>query len=123
MSKAKESIKWINEISDSGYESLRELGDIALNAWSQALAQQLETYGTLMNSGLEQIERIAKAREYHEVVRNQLELNRKLGETVLDKTRDVVELNRKTGDEIRAWFERGLASANEPFAKAAEKTA
>jgi len=123
MSKAKENMKWINEFGNNGYNNLRELSDITLTAWNRALDQQLETYNSLMDSGLEQIKSLSEATDYQAVVRGQLELGRKLSETVVNKTRETVALNRKTGDEIRAWFESGLASANEQFAKATGKAA
>lgn len=123
MTKARESMKLINEIGSNGYETLRQLSDITLNAWNQAVEQQLEAYSSLMDSGLEQIKRISDAKDYREIVRGQLELSHKLGEAMMRKTRETVALNQKTGTEIRAWFESGLASAGEQFAKAAEKAA
>jgi len=37
MTKAKESIEMMNEINSTGYDSFRQLTDITLKAWNQAM--------------------------------------------------------------------------------------
>jgi len=123
MSKAKESIEMINEFSSNGYDSFRGLSDITLKAWNQAMEKQMDAYSALMNSSLEQIKLISEAKDYHEIVRGQMDLTRKIGEELVNKTREAVELNQKTGEEVRVWFESSLTSVNEQVTKAVEKAA
>lgn len=123
MTKAKESIEMINEFSSNGYDSFRKLSDITLKAWNQAMEKQMDAYSALMNSGLEQIKLVSEAKDYHEVVRGQMDFTRKIGEELVNTTREAVELNQKTGEEVRAWFESSLTSVNEQVTKAVEKAA
>jgi phasin family protein len=123
MTKAKENIEMINEINSKGYDSFRELTDITLKAWNQAMDSQMAAYSSLMNSSMEQIKLVSEAKDYHEVVRSQMDLTRKLGEEMVAKTRDAVELGQKTGEEVRAWFESSLSNVNEQVSKAVEKAA
>ncbi len=123
MTKAKENIELINEINSKGYDSVRQLTDISLKAWNQAMEKQMASYSSLMNSGLEQMKLISEAKDYHEVVRSQMDLTRKIGEEMMTGARDAVELSQKTGEELRAWFEHSLSSVNEQVAKAVEKAA
>jgi phasin family protein len=123
MTKAKESIEMINEINGKGYDSFRQLSDITLNAWNQAIEKQMEAYSSLMNSSLEQIKLVSEAKDYHEVVRGQMDMTRKLGEEVVNNAREAVEMSQKTGEEVRAWFESSLSSVNEQVSKAVEKAA
>jgi phasin family protein len=123
MTKAKENIEMMNEINGKGYDSFRQLTDITLNAWNQAIEKQMETYSSLMNSSLEQIKLVSEAKDYHEVVRGQMDMTRKLGEEMVNNTREAVEMSQKTGEEVRAWFENSLSTVNEQVSKAVEKAA
>jgi phasin family protein len=123
MTKAKENIEMINEINSKGYDSFRQLSDITLKAWNQAVDKQIEAYTSLMNSGLEQIKLVSEAKDYHQVVRGQMDLTRKVGEELVNNTRDAIELSQEAGDEVRAWFESSLNAVNEQVSKAVEKAA
>ncbi|MCU7845716.1 MAG: phasin family protein [Candidatus Thiodiazotropha sp. (ex Monitilora ramsayi)] len=123
MTKAKESIEMINEINSNGYDSFRQLTDITLKAWNQAMDTQMAAYSSLMNTSLEQIKLVSEAKDYHEVVRGQMDMTRKLGEEMVTKTREAVEQSQKTSEEVRAWFESSLSTANEQVTKAVEKAA
>jgi phasin family protein len=123
MTKAKENIEMINEINSKGYDSFRQLTDITLKAWNTAVDKQIAVYTSLMNSSMEQFKLVSKAKDYQEVVRGQMDLTRKVSEEMVNTTRDAVELGQKTGEEVRAWFETSLSSANEQISKAVEKAA
>jgi phasin family protein len=123
MTKAKENIEMMNEFNGKGYDSFRQLTDITLNAWNQAIEKQMDTYSSLMNSSLEQIKLVSEAKDYHEVVRGQMDMARKLGEEMVNNTREAVEMSQKTGEEVRAWFESSLSTVNEQVSKAVEKAA
>ncbi len=123
MTKAKESIEMMNEINSTGYDSFRQLTDITLKAWNQAMEKQMDAYSSLMTSSLEQIKLVSEAKDYHEVVRGQMDLTRKLGEEMVSKTREAVEMGQKTSEEVRAWFESSLATANKQVSKVVEKAA
>jgi phasin family protein len=123
MTKAKQNIDMINEINSKGYDSFRQLSDITLKAWNTAVDKQIEAYTSLMNSSMEQLKLVSEAKDYHEVVRGQMDLTRKLGEEMVSNTRDAVELSQKTGEEVRAWLESSITSVNEQVTKAVEKAA
>lgn len=123
MSKAKEKIEMINEINSKGYDSFLKLSDITLKAWNQVMDKQMEAYASLMNSGLEQVKLISEAKDYHQVIRGQMDFTRKFGEEMVNGTRQAVELGQQTGEELRAWFESGLSSVNEQVSKVVEQAA
>jgi phasin family protein len=123
MTKAKENIEMMNEINSKGYDSFRELTDITLKAWNQAVDSQMAAYSSLMSTSMEQIKLVSEAKDYHEVVRGQMDLTRKMGEEMVAKSREAVELGQKTGEEVRTWFESSLSSVNEQVTKAVEKAA
>lgn len=119
MTKAKENFETINEINNKGYDSYRKLSDITMKAWNQAIDKQIATYTSLMNSGLEQVQLISEAKDYHEVVRGQMDLTRKLGEEMVNNTREAVEMGQQTGEAVRTWFDSTLTTVSEQVAKAA----
>ncbi len=123
MTKAKENIEMMNEINSKGYDSFRQLTDITLNAWNQALDKQIETYSSLLNSSMEQIKLVTEAKDYQEAFRGQMDLTRKIGEELVHSTREAVEQSQKTGEEVRAWFESNLSAVNEQVNKAVAKAA
>ncbi|RLW71271.1 MAG: hypothetical protein B6D71_02955 [gamma proteobacterium symbiont of Stewartia floridana] len=123
MANAKESIEMINEFNTTGYDSFRQLTDISLKTWNQVMEAQMDTVTSLMNTSMEQLKLVSEAKDYHEVVRGQMDLTRKLGEELMTKTRETVEMSQKTGEEVRSWYESNLATANEQISKVAEKAA
>ncbi|MBV2091708.1 MAG: phasin family protein [Candidatus Thiodiazotropha sp. (ex Ctena orbiculata)] len=123
MANAKESIEMINEFNTTGYDSFRQLTDISLKTWNQVMEAQMDTVTSLMNTSMEQLKLVSEAKDYHEVVRGQMDLTRKLGEELMTKTREAVEMSQKTGEEVRSWYEGNLATANEQISKVAEKAA
>jgi phasin family protein len=123
MTKTKENIEMINEFNSKGYDSFRQLADISVQAWNQAMDTQIDAYRGLMNSSLEQIKLVTEAKDYQEVLRGQMDLTRKIGEELVNKSRDAAELGQKTGEAYREWFESSLNSVNEQVAKAVGKTA
>ncbi|MCG7897700.1 MAG: phasin family protein [Candidatus Thiodiazotropha lotti] len=123
MANAKESIEMINEFNTTGYDSFRQLTDISLKTWNQVMEAQINTVSSLMNTSMEQLKLVSEAKDYHEVVRGQMDLTRKLGEELMTKTREAVEMSQKTGEEVRSWYESNLATANEQISKVAEKAA
>jgi hypothetical protein len=42
---------------------------------------------------------------------------------MVSKTREAVEMGQKTSEEVRAWFESSLATANKQVSKVVEKAA
>ncbi|MCG7871273.1 MAG: phasin family protein [Candidatus Thiodiazotropha lotti] len=123
MANAKESIEMINEFNTTGYDSFRQLTDISLKTWNQVMEAQINTVSSLMNTSMEQLKLVSEAKDYHEAVRGQMDLTRKLGEELMTKTREAVEMSQKTGEEVRSWYESNLATANEQISKVAEKAA
>jgi phasin family protein len=123
MANAKESIKMINEFNTTGYESIRQLTDISLKTWNQVMEAQMSTFSSLMTTSMDQLKLVSEAKDYHEIVRGQMDLTHKLSEALMTKTREAVELSQKSGEEVRSWYERNLATANEQISKAAEKAA
>ncbi|MES9940211.1 MAG: TIGR01841 family phasin [Candidatus Thiodiazotropha sp. 6PLUC2] len=123
MANAKESIEMINEFNTTGYDSIRQLTDISLKTWNQVMEAQMNTFNSLMTTSMDQLKLVSEAKDYHEVVRGQMDMTRKLGEEMMNKTREAVEMSQKTGEEVRSWYESNLATANEQISKAAEKAA
>ncbi|MES9851254.1 MAG: TIGR01841 family phasin [Candidatus Thiodiazotropha sp. L084R] len=123
MANAKESIEMINEFNTTGYDSIRQLTDISLKTWNQVMEAQMNTFNSLMTTSMDQLKLVSEAKDYHEVVRGQMDMTRKLGEEMMTKTREAVEMSQKTGEEVRSWYESNLATANEQINKAAEKAA
>lgn len=123
MANAKESIEMINEFNATGYDSFRQLTDISLKTWNQVMEAQMSTFNSLMSASMDQLKLVSEAKDYHEVVRGQMDMTRKLGEEMMTKTRDALEMSQKAGEEVRGWYESNLATANEQFSKVAEKAA
>ncbi|MES9830827.1 MAG: TIGR01841 family phasin [Candidatus Thiodiazotropha sp. LLP2] len=123
MANAKESIEMINDFNTTGYDSIRQLTDISMKTWNQVMEAQMNTFNSLMTTSMDQLKLVSEAKDYHEVVRGQMDMTRKLGEEMMTKTREAVEMSQKTGEEVRSWYESNLATANEQINKAAEKAA
>jgi phasin family protein len=123
MANAKESIEMINEFNKNGYDSFRQLTDINLNTWNEVMESQLNSYNSLLTTGMEHIKLVSEAKDYKDVVRSHMDLTRKLGEELLTKTRETLELSQKTGEEVRNWYESNLTTANEQISKVAERSA
>ncbi|MBF0256127.1 MAG: phasin family protein [Gammaproteobacteria bacterium] len=123
MKTAKENLDIINDLSTKGYDNLRQLGELNLATWNRMMETQLNTYSQLMESAINQTKAVTEAKNYQDALRTQLEMGRKMSETLIGKTREMAEMSQQVGTEYRTWFEKNLAASKEELEKVAAKAA
>ena len=123
MTNVKENIDMINEMGNTGYESIRALTDLNLSTWNKLMEKQMDTLNSVMENSMEQMKQLSEAKNYQDAARVQMEMGRKISEELMGKTRETVELAQKAGEEYRTLFEGNVATAKEQMTQAAEKVA
>jgi phasin family protein len=123
MTDINETIESMNAMGTNAYDNLRKLGEMQMNTWNKMFEKQVETFNMVMANVVSQAELASEAKDYSEVVKGQMALNQKLGEDLIEKTRETAEFVQQTGEEYRVWAEEVVKDASDKFTAAAKKAA
>ena len=118
MTSAKKNFALFTEMSGKGYEAARELGEINLRTMEKLVGRQMDTVALLMESGLRQVEMVAEAKGYNELLNGQIEEAKGLGGRVMKESRTNMKLAGDTRDEYRVWLEKGMDATREKMSEA-----
>jgi len=123
MYKPQETVEMMNELGTLGYNSLRQLGELQMAAWNGLMEKQMEAFNVAVDTAVAQVQLVSEGKEPQELVQAQVELNRKLADEMIGKTRESVELVQKAGEDVRGWAEEAVKQATAEAEKVSEKVA
>jgi phasin family protein len=123
MYKPQETVEMMNELGTKGYNSLRQLGEMQMAAWNGLMEKQMEAFNMAVDSAVAQVQLASAGKEPQELVQAQVELNRKLADQMIGKTRESFELVQKAGEDVRGWAEEAVKQATAEAEKVSEKVA
>jgi phasin family protein len=123
MYKPQETVEMMNELGTKGYNSLRQLGELQMAAWNGLMEKQMEAFNMAVDSAVAQAQLVSEGKEPQELVQAQVELNRKLADQMIAKSRESFELVQKAGEDVRGWAEEAVKQATAEAEKASEKVA
>jgi len=123
MYKPQETVEMMNELGTLGYNSLRQLGELQMAAWNGLMEKQMEAFNVAVDTAVAQVQLVSEGKEPQELVQAQVELNRKLADEMIGKTRESVELVQKAGEDVRGWAEEAVKQAAAEAEKVSEKVA
>ena len=118
MTSTKENLEMFTEMSGKGFEAARDLGEINLRTMEKLVGRQMDAFALFMESGLRQVEMVAGAKGYKELVNGQVAEAKGLGERVMEESRTNVKLAGDARDEYRVWLEKGMDAAREKMSAA-----
>lgn len=121
--KTKETIDAVNEFAGNGYQSLRRLGEINQRALDRLMDKQVSLMNIWMDAGMQQIKLGTEAKGLQELMTGNLAITKAIAEKLAAENRDSLEMATETRDELRAWFESGVADVTERVTKVAQKAA
>ena len=121
--KTKETIETVNELAGNGFHALRELGEINQRAFDRMLDKQVTLMNIWMDAGMQQIKLATQAKGLQELMTGNLAITKAIAEKLAAENRDSLEMATETRDELRAWFESGVADVTERVTKVAQKAA
>jgi phasin family protein len=121
--KTKETIDAVNEFAGNGYQSLRRLGEINQRAFDRMVDKQVSLMNIWMDAGMQQIKLATEAKGLQDLMTGNLTITKAVAEKLVAENRDSLEMAAETRDELRAWFESGVADVTERVTKAAQKVA
>ena len=113
MTSVKKNVELFAEMSSKGYEAARELGEINLRTMEKLVGRQMDAFALFMESGLRQVEMVAGAKGYNELVNGQVAEAKGLGERVVQESRTNIKLAGDTRDEYSVWLEKGMDTVRE----------
>jgi phasin family protein len=123
MTDMNETIESMNEMGTNAYDNMRKLGEMQMSTWNKIFEKQVETFNMVMANVVSQAELASEAKDYSDVVKGQMALNQKLGEDLIEKTRETAEFVQQTGEEYRVWAEEVVKDASDKFTAATKKAA
>jgi len=121
--KTKETIDAVNEFAGNGYQSLRRLGEINQRAFDRMVDKQVSLMNIWMDAGMQQIKLATEAKGLQDLMTGNLTITKAVAEKLVAENRDSLEMAAETRDELRAWFESGVADVTERVTKVAQKAA
>ena len=121
--KTKETIDAVNEFAGNGYQSLRRLGEINQRALDRVMDKQVTLMNIWMDAGMQQIKLATEAKGLQDLMTGNLTITKTVAEKLMAENRDSLEMAAETRDELRAWFESGVADVTERVTKVAQKAA
>ena len=121
--KTKETIDAVNEFAGNGYQSLRRLGEINQRAFDRMMDKQVSLMNIWMDAGMQQIKLATEAKGLQDLMTGNLTITKAVAEKLVAENRDSLEMAAETRDELRAWFESGVADVTERVTKVAQKVA
>ena len=121
--KTKETIDAVNEFAGNGYESLRKLGEINQRAFDRIIDKQFSVMNIWMDAGMQQIKLATEAKGLQDLMTGNLALSKTVAEKLMAENRTALEMAVETRDELRSWWESGVADVTTRLNKVAQKAA
>jgi phasin family protein len=121
--KTRETIDAVNEMTGNSYQSLRRLGEINQRALDRMIDKQVSLMNIWMDAGMQQIKLATEAKGLQEMMTGNLAITKTVAEKLMAENRDSLEMAAQTRDELRAWWESGVADVTERVTKVAQKVA
>ena len=121
--KTKETIDAVNEFAGNGYDALRKLGEINQRAFDRMMDKQFSLMNLWMDAGMQQIKLATESKGLQELMTGNLALSKTVAEKLMAENRTALEMAVETRDELRAWWESGVADVTTRLNKVAQKAA
>jgi phasin family protein len=109
----------MNKMGESAFETSRRLAEINQAALEKLMAQQMELVDAWVEAGVKNLELMAKAKGYQEVVSGQAELAREYGQKVLAGCKSGSEVLSEARDSATKLVDDAVKSAGENVKHAA----
>jgi hypothetical protein len=123
MKNAKENIETLNDFGNTGYQNMRDLGEINLKVWEKMMEKSLENAKFWTDTGVRQMELMLGAKDFKQMMENQVALTKEVGERLVEQSYAGLQITQDTGDEYRAWFEKSVDTVAEKVSNVAQKAA
>jgi len=104
--------EFIQQVGINGFENTRALGELNLRTWEQLVAQQMETFGLIIDSSVKQLKLSSETQDANKLMTEQMALGRELGEQLTSKGRQLTDISKQTGEAYRNWFEQSIAAVS-----------
>lgn len=115
-----ETFELLNKSTNQSLANLRKVADINLSAWDQLVATQTAAMNQYFEATNKQAELLKSVKPVEEMIGQQTELARELGEKLVAHNKEVVEILSKTSNEYRALAESCVEQAKSQLEAAVE---
>jgi phasin family protein len=118
-----ETIDMLNDAAGTGYEAMRQFGEINQRAFDRMVDKQFALMNLWMDAGMQQIKLATEAKGLQDLMTGNLGVAKNLTEKLIAENRATLEIAHETRDELRAWWEAGVADVTARASKVAQKVA
>ena len=115
-----ETFELVNKSATLGYDNLRKIAEINMNAWEQLVAAQMSAMNICFEATAKQAEMLKTAKRMDDLLVQQSELAREVSEKLVESNKEVAEIMDKTRDEYQELAEAGVEQAKSQMEEAAE---
>ena len=114
------NIDMMNELNSKTYESTRKLADLTLRNLETLLSRQMDAATLFVETGLRQYRLVTENKNYHELMRAEMEMAREFGDRIVAESRQNMKLMGEAREGYRSWYEQNMAAAKKaPYFQAA----
>ena len=118
----KEMFEVMNKMGENAFETSRRLAEINQAALEKLMSQQMELVDAFVETGVKNLELMAKAKGYQEVVSGQAELAREYGQKVMTSCKSGSEVLSEARESTTKLVDEAVKSAGENVKQAASAT-
>jgi phasin family protein len=115
-----ETFDLMSKSTNQSLTNLRKLAEINLNTWDQLVATQMAVMSQCFEATSKQAELMKSVKPVDEMIGQQSELARDLGEKLVEHNKEVVEILSKTSNEYQALAEASVEQARSQLDDVAE---
>ncbi len=120
MNTPKESLEMMKEMTNNGYETVRELGDINLKMLNNMLDKQSDMLNSWLDVSAKQVELSTTAKDPKEFLASQAALTKEMGEKLIAGGREALSTATEVQGEYRAWYEKSVQSMTSKLNKVSQ---
>ncbi len=120
---AKQNLENLKDFGTISYATLRALTELNIRTFEKLVEKQAETFNLFVDTSIEMAKLTTEAKDPKEFVEGEVELTKRLGETLVAKGRESLEIATEVRDEYTSFagsnVESFAAKVNEVAQKAA----
>lgn len=107
-----------SKLTKTGFDSLKELGEINGRLVERLSQQQLEIVNASLEATVKETQLLTQSKGYKDLVDNQSALSAEYNRRFLDIVRRTTDILTQARDELSAWVERGVEQVEQGVRRA-----
>jgi len=106
-----EFFNFVNRCNRNAFDATKQLAEINAHTYEKLVQSQIKVAGLYLEGGARQVELVRDFKDPAGYMAAQGELAKQYAETVLSVTKENLGVMAEARNELKEWFEKGVAQA------------